>query len=253
MTRIKSRLSGASLLVALVLELALAPGLLAKNTQLPPNLQGNFSRVKTQNRKQSPLPPPPPNPSSTAPGGQRGSNTCPQDPDSGQALIALSPANQPGLTLAERPTFLVYVPQTRAQTAEFSLSNRNGSGVYRTTIALTNTPGIITVSLPPTTSPLEIGKHYIWVFSLVCTANNRFQDAFTSGRIQRIGLDPVRLRQIEQATPRERVSLYREAGIWYETSSILLELQRSQPNDLGLRQAWRDLLESGGLEVTSSE
>ncbi|MDF5720278.1 MAG: DUF928 domain-containing protein [Rhizonema sp. PD37] len=260
MYRIKALLCNTSLGVALTLELVIAPlsAILivpyVKAAELDARGQQQISKVKDANPKPSIYPPPPPprNPDSSVPGGRRDRTACPQDTEAvttGPLLTALSPINKPGLTLAERPTFLVYVPKTSAKTAEFSLRNQNGSGVYRTTFALTNTPGIVTISLPSNAPPLEIKKRYTWSFAVICNQSDRVEDQFVTGIVQRTELDPTRLRQIEQAVLNQRVLLYQKADIWYDALPILLKLRRSQPNDSSIGAIWREFLQSGGVDV----
>lgn len=229
----------------------MAPSVLS--TELDARAQLQVLKIKDTQLKQSNPPPPPDNPDSSAAGGRRAPSVCPQDAGSvtrGPALTALSPTTKLGLTLAERPTFLVYVPKTSAKTAEFSLRNRNGSGIYRTTSALTtNTPNIVSISLPPQAPPLEIGKQYIWSFALICNPNDRIDDQFVTGTVQRTELDPTRLRQIQQAPAKERVSLYQKADAWYDALAILFELRRTQPNDPSISAMWHEFLQSGGVSA----
>lgn len=208
--------------------------------------------VEDSHLKQSSPPPPSKNPGSSASGGRRDQTACPQDdgaPIEGPSLAALSPTGKSGLTLAKHPTFLAYVPKTSAKTAEFSLRSRNGSGIYRTTFALTSTPGVVRISLPPQAPPLEIGKQYTWSVAMICNPNDRIDDRFVTGSIQRTELDPTQLRQIQQAPPKERVSLYQAANVWYDAIVLLLELQRTQPHDPSINAMWREFLQSGGLDI----
>ncbi|HEY9665766.1 MAG TPA: DUF928 domain-containing protein, partial [Coleofasciculaceae cyanobacterium] len=215
------------------------------------------SNYNSHNQRQinAQLPPPPPNnPDETRGGGTRDGGRCPQDAiTSDQPLTALSPVSELGLTVAERPTFLAYVPQTTAQTAEFSLFDQNNKGIYQTTFALTNTPGIVSFSLPPNAPPLEIGKDYTWSFAMICDPKKRLQDQFVRGRIRRTQLDSALMNQIEKATPKERVSLYRNADVWYEAIFTLFELKRSQPDDPSVSVAWKELLNSGGLNFIAAQ
>ncbi len=261
----------ASLWVALTLELVIAPSVLARiQTQLASlpgktrlaSLPGKarshpkISNYNSDNQSQinAQLPPPPKNPDETTGGGTRDEGRCPQDAiTSDQPLTALSPVTEPGLTVAERPTFLAYVPQTTAQTGEFSLFDQNNKGIYQTTFALTNTPGIISFSLPPNAPPLEIGKDYTWSFAIICDPKKRLQDKFVRGRIRRTKLDSALINQIEKAAPKERISLYRTADVWYEALFTLFELQRSQPDDPSLSAAWKELLNSGGLNSIATQ
>jgi hypothetical protein len=164
-------------------------------------------------------------------------------------LTALSPTTKPGLTLAERPAFLVYVPKTSAKNAEFSLRNRMGQGVYRTMIALTTTPNLISITLPAQVPPLEVGKPYTWSFAIICNADDRLDDRFVTGMVQRLALNAAQLRQIQQAPPRAQVTLYQQANAWYDAIAVLHQLKRSQRNDPGISTAWRELLQAGGIDT----
>ncbi|MBD2059713.1 DUF928 domain-containing protein [Oculatella sp. FACHB-28] len=237
MTYIQSLLCRLSIAVVLILELAIAPQAMAVQQTL----------------KQTLPPPPPNNPGSSAAGGRRSASTCPQDAIAATTdplLTALSPTTTPGLSLAEHPTFLVYVPSTSAENAEFSLRSRDGRGIYRTTVPLTDTPTLISVSLPEQVAPLEIGSLYTWSFAIICNPDNRIEDQFVTGSIQRIELNPVRLSQIEQSPPARRIALYQEDGIWYDALTLLFELKRSQPDDLSVDTTWREFLQSGGIDST---
>ncbi len=219
--------------------------------QTVPNV-AQVSEVKHTQLKQSNPPPPPTNPDSSAAGGRRDPMACPQDAGAattGPALTAFSPTTKPGLTLAERPTFLVYVPKTSADNAEFSLRSRDGRGVYRTTVALTNTPDIMSITLPAQAPPLEVGKQYTWSLAVICNQNDRVEDRFVTGTVQRTELDATRWKQIQQASPKEQVSLYQKADAWYDALAVLFELQRTQPNDPSITAMWREFLQSGGVST----
>lgn len=218
---------------------------------IAPSVAGETMLQQTQ-LAQTYSPPPRRNPDSSVSGGRRDPIVCPEDasmPRTDSGLVALSPTTRLGTTLAERPSFLVYVPETSARTAEFSLRDDNGRGVYRTTLALTNTRGIVSLSLPAEAPPLEVGEQYTWSFAVICDPNNRLSDRFVTGIVQRIEFDSTRLRQIQQASLRERVSLYQEADAWYDMLAVLFELQRTQPNNSSIYTIWDEFLQSGGVSV----
>lgn len=209
--------------------------------------------------KQSNPPPPPTNPGSSAPGGRRDAAACPQDAaqDAGAApstatpgplLTALSPIAQPGITLATHPTFLVYVPTTSAENAEFSLRNQAGQGLYRTTLSLPPTPAIVSISLPEQTAALAAGNTYTWTFAIICDPDDRLSDQFVTGTIQRRELDPAQADQLEQASASDRLALYQQDGVWYDALALLLELRRTNPEDPNLTTTWHELLQSGGID-----
>jgi hypothetical protein len=114
---------------------------------------------------------------------------------------------------------------------------------------LTNTPDIISITLPPQTPPLEVGKQYTWSLAVICNPNDRVDDRFVTGTVQRTELDPTLWSQIQQAPPKEQVSLYQKADAWYDALAVLFELQRTQPNDPSISATWREFLESGGVST----
>ena len=259
---IKFLLPIASVWVALTLELVIAPSVFARIQTRLASLPGKtpshpkISNYNSHHQRQinAQLPPPPKNPDETTGGGTRDEGRCPQDAiTSGPPLTALSPLTKSGLTVAEHPTFLAYVPQTTAQRAEFSLFDQDNKGIYQTTFALSDTPGIASFSLPPNAPPLEIGKDYTWSFAMICDPKKRLQDQFVRGRIRRTKLNSALMNQIEKAAPKERVSLYRTANVWYEALFTLFELQRSQPNNPRVSAAWKELLDSGGLNSLAAQ
>lgn len=218
---------------------------------LAPLVKGGWGDQPIQLAQSNP-PPPRRNPDRSSPGGRRDPANCAQDPvpvATSPMLTALSPTTKPGLTVAEHPTFLVYVPKTSAKNAEFSLRSRDDRGVYRTTVALTNTPNLISLTLPAQTPPLTVGQPYTWSFAIICNPSDRLDDRFVTGMVQRIELDSTRLRQIQQAPPKEQVTLYQKANAWYDTLTVLYQLRRGQSGDPSISTAWRELLQSGGVDT----
>lgn len=243
--------------IALAL-LAMTPGMtvsaspdsLITKTNIRP--QPQFAKLEESKLKQS-VPPPRKNPSGSSAGGRRDPLACPQDAATATAdsgLVALSPPTQSDATVAEQPTFFVYVPNTSAKRAEFSLRDRNGNGIYRTTLALNNSPGLVRLRLPAQVPPLDVNRQYLWSFAVICNPDDRMDDRFVTGTVQRITLDSTRLRQIQQAPPKEQVLLYQQAGLWYDALAVLYELQRTQPNDASINKIWHEFLRSSGIDVT---
>jgi hypothetical protein len=154
---------------------------------------------------------------------------------------------QIGLTTEAHPTFFLYLPNNKAQVAEFALKDSKDNDVYRTMIALPKKPGVVSFQLPADAPKLEIGKDYQWFFSLVCQPTDRLRDAFTDAWIQRVAPDPVLITALKRATPRQRPNVYAQAGIWQDTLATLVDLQRTRPNDASLKEEWNRLLQSVGL------
>lgn len=170
-------------------------------------------------------------------------------------LTAVMPVDNVGLTLAEYPTFFVYVPQTSAKAVEFVLLDEKYADVYTTTFTPIGTPGIVSIRLPADGKvlPLAIGKGYRWFFSMICDADDRSEDLVINGGIQRIEPPQQLVSSLQKAAVGERPTIYAEAGIWYDTIITLADLRRSSPNDLNLALDWTQLLESVGLNQISRE
>lgn len=162
-------------------------------------------------------------------------------------LTRANPAFEQGLTISAHPTFLVYVPSTSAQHAEFRLVSFNGTEVYRTRLNLQG-PGIIPVSLPASGPPLEVGKDYRWVVSLVCQPNEAIADSpYVMGLIRRVAPTTTLPNLSPAIAPLDRIQIYARAGIWYEAIADLAALKRDRPADPTVAMAWHDLLDSAGL------
>ncbi|WP_249100249.1 DUF928 domain-containing protein [Argonema galeatum] len=139
------------------------------------------------------------------------------------SLFALTQSDdEPGLTIKIHPTFYVYVPYTpnEATSAEFSLQDKNDNDIYRTHITLPATPGVVSISIPPTSPPLEIDKNYVWHFKVYCRkreGEDKPTPDFVQGRVQRISLTSELNRQLNAAqTSQERIAFYARNNIWYE-------------------------------------
>jgi len=201
-------------------------------------------------------------PTDSVSGGRRNSGTCPSH-QSGPAptpeksdpfLTTLLPqiqlnerVVQLGQSVSEHPTILVYIPQTAAKEVRFSLEDPNGKGLYRTTLNVSGSPSVVSVPLPETIPALEVGKEYRWVVSMICETAGP-QNPFVEGIVRRVPLDTALVRQLQQADPLEKASLYAKSGMWYEASASLFTLKQSQPDNTDLQFAWIELLQSVGLE-----
>ncbi|WP_242072184.1 DUF928 domain-containing protein [Nostoc sp. FACHB-110] len=154
------------------------------------------------------------------------------------------------LTISERPTFFVNVPQTSAKEAGFLLWNEDGEEILDKTLSVTATQGILSYTLPADFSGLEVGKKYRWRFSLLCdqTGGDRSADPVASGWIERVEPSATITKQLQTATNKQRVLIYAENGYWHDTLKALADLRAANPNDLTLLRDWDDLLLSVGLE-----
>lgn len=168
-------------------------------------------------------------------------------------MTALVPPTNIGLTISERPTFWFYIPYqpTSANPVEFLLINEKNNTVYKTTLQLTSTPGIISINLPQNVPLLEYGEKYNWVLSFMCDPANRLNDTFVKGYIERVSINSNLKNYLEKAsTPRERVLLFAENGIWYDALTLLAEERRKKTKDAQIAKDWKDLLLSSEGDLT---
>lgn len=195
----------------------------------------------------------PPNrgaPPSTAEGGSRG---CSALKPGEKPLTALTPANHMALTVSEHPTFFWYVPESGASNLEFTLLDENDQEVlYKTTVNVSKTPGIVSISLPKSTAkPLEVGKQYHWYLTSICDASDRTGDVFIDGWVERIEPTADLKAALESATPDTLPAVYARAGIWHEAIASLAALREQNPSDTTILARWEELLDSAKLNQFS--
>ena len=191
-------------------------------------------------------------PDDSAGGASRDGGICSQDTQVGPSVTPLRPASHAELTVAEHPTFFVYVPQTSANKALFVIKDQAENYYYEKTLPISRTAGIVSFKLPNDAPALEIGKTYQWSFVVICGEAIRPDNPGVEGRIQRVAANPA-LSQLKSLSPLERAALYGKNGIWYDTLTSLAEQRRSQPNDSTLAATWEKLLKSVGLEAIATK
>ncbi|MFB2981436.1 DUF928 domain-containing protein [Microseira sp. BLCC-F43] len=164
-----------------------------------------------------------------------------------EELLALVPVNKYGWTTAEYPTFWFYLKRQTSSTSTIKLEliDENQKVVYQTTLALTQTEGIMHITLPKTAPRLEIGKQYQWVIF----SGNMDNEMHASGWIERVALTPELASQLQQAKPRERVLIFAKKGFWYETITELAALRRANPQDAQLADDWVALLQDPDVSL----
>lgn len=197
--------------------------------------------------------PPPPPPRTPPPDNRRvpGGGLDPTNPfckKTNKSLTAFVPTKNPVLTTSEHPTFWFYVPYApeNINSGEFSLVTQDGKQrIYRASIKLPRVPGIVSISLPPSSEyALKEGEFYRWYLKLNCEPYTRSQpDLVVSGWVQRVALTPERQRQINTLT----------SDIWYDALTNLANRRLASPQDEALKNEWIRLLESAQLENFAQE
>jgi Domain of Unknown Function (DUF928) len=166
------------------------------------------------------------------------------------SLTALMPASNLGSSAEAHPTFWFYVPYKSGEVAsgEFSLQDEQNNDVYRSNFTLPEIPGIVGFSLAGA-APLEINKKYQWYVKLYCSGQRSSTPVFIRGWVERVALKPELERQLQTATtPRERIAIYAQNGIWYSALNELAKLRRGEPQNATVDSDWANLLRDVGLE-----
>jgi hypothetical protein len=190
-------------------------------------------------------------PGSRAGGGRR--NPCKVDEKQLKALVPVYKIPESelvlGFTNAEHPTFWFYVPYSGCP-LEFVLKDEQDNDIYQTTLMASDAlPGVISVRLPSTVAPLEIGKRYRWYFSVLNPKKPAEVLDGVDGWVQRESLNLTVQSQLEKATLPQRVALYAANGFWHEALTAASELRRTDANS----NDWSALLQAVGLDDVVSE
>lgn len=156
-------------------------------------------------------------------------------------------------TISDRPTFWVYVPYTPAEatSGEFSLQ-QGETDIYRTTFTLPATPGIVSVTLPPSVKNLEVGKKYRWYFNINCPqregSTEKPTPAFVTGRVEKVALNSEVENELKAAkTSLEKTAILARNGIWYDTVNELAQLRLQESGNRDALDAWNALLKSDSI------
>ena len=212
-------------------------------------------------------PPDPPNRGSPGNRGEGGSRGCgsnhlealvPVYSDTVSQNQTISMNQVWGLTSNRDPTFWFFVPYRRSsiKTIEFVLKNEQDKTIYSQPVTIPKTPGIVNFHLRSSNATLELGKNYHWFFNVqvACEAleSTKVVD-IVDGWVQRTNLNSALAASIKQATPQQKVALYAENGIWYDTLTTLAKLRSTHPKDATLAAEWTSLLKSVGLENLTAQ
>jgi Domain of Unknown Function (DUF928) len=164
-------------------------------------------------------------------------------------LLALGGNSGYTLTISESPTFWFYIPYTsdRAKSGEFELQDESGKTVDQTPVSLPNAPKIVPLRLARSLQP---NRQYRWYLAIDCPSQPSLDgvdsEGYVTGLVERI-LPTTELedRLKTAQTPVERLQIYAQNGIWYDTLAQLAQLYLEQPT---WQATWKDFLENVGLD-----
>jgi hypothetical protein len=158
-------------------------------------------------------------------------------------------------TIAEYPTFWVYLPQLPQNTrsGEFVLQDEEGIDIYRTSLALPESGGIVGLNFPSSSPALKIGKKYHWYFQLYCgEPDTQPEYFFVDAWIERVALSPEMATQL-QAKQTQKYLVYAKHSLWYDALTDLAARHSNNLNNERLKNDWVKLLKSVGLQDLAFE
>ncbi|MEM7553931.1 MAG: DUF928 domain-containing protein [Cyanobacteria bacterium P01_A01_bin.84] len=167
-----------------------------------------------------------------------------------QPLIALVPSTKNGVpfveqTISQSPTFWFYIPPlpvTQAN-AEFVLMDEDGKDIYSAIFPLQSKPGIISLQLPSNFTSLETNKNYRWIFSAICNPEDRSADIIVNGWLKHTPVNSKLSRELQLTPEKERISVYTQNRLWYETLTNLAKLREQNPQDETIKADWSTVLQ----------
>lgn len=191
-------------------------------------------------------------------GGTRGPGcVAPVSSTNFERMTALIPASTLGRTAAEDLTFFYYIPFVLDTVpVKFELTDEEDNTLYEKSFTLTNTtPGIVQLNFSKQNDLPKLGvdKNYRWYLTLECNTDDPSANPVLYGWVQRVKLTTAQKITIARATPQERLQLYAEKGLWYETLAVLAQLRSSNPSDRSLKMEWSELLDAVGLENLANQ
>lgn len=201
-------------------------------------------------------------PDRTSGAGSRRDWQCPQDSTSvattgtlsnTPSLMPLVPNTNYGLTLAERPTFWVYLPKTSAKQVVLSLKEDGNRHYSQTFLPITGEPGVIGIKPSDNSPALQVGKNYQWALVLVCGERPGPNDPAIASWVRRVAPSQLQSHQLNQKTVLEQANWYGKQGIWYDAVTALAQARRSQPNNNAIAGVWANFLKSTGLAAIATE
>ena len=151
------------------------------------------------------------------------------------------------LTTESMPTLWFYIPeQDSPRQAELALLDDNRQAIAFETLSLPAESGVVGI---PLGYELDLNQSYRWLFS-ISPETNPSRLLTVEGIVRRVSPDAELMQHLEAAEGgRDRILYLAQGGIWHDALTELIMLRQQQPEDITLREDWRDFLVSVGLDL----
>ncbi|MEM7714075.1 MAG: DUF928 domain-containing protein [Cyanobacteria bacterium P01_A01_bin.68] len=166
------------------------------------------------------------------------------------SIVKLLPKSNIGLTTEQRPSIMVYIPPTTAQTAFFSIQDENFNHHYQTTLQLPESVGVMEIKLPASAPALATDTKYQYSLAMICGEYLEPDSPLVSGWIQRV---EAKGNAVNTKPSIELASKFANDGIWLDALSTLAQLKKSQPSNQFVNTSWQQLLNSVGLDEIAQQ
>jgi len=182
-----------------------------------------------------------------APGGRVGGAT--RGP-SGRDIFVLSvlAPDHTGLTIHEQPCLFWFISTQTTLPVEVTVVDPNADApVLQTRIASSVDRGVHRVRLADHDVRLAKGVAYQWSVAVVPDADGRAHDILASGMIECVKAERELVAKLAGASEADKVTVYAEAGIWYDALETVSDLIDRSPEDPTPRRYRAALLTQVGL------
>jgi Domain of Unknown Function (DUF928) len=166
-------------------------------------------------------------------------------------IVGLTPQSFYGTTVSDRPTILVYLPESEAQEVIFSLKDEANHLLYSMTAPVSGA-GVYAFKIPSDATPLEISKNYHWFAALKFNHELTPGSPYVDGWIKRIEASTQLSKALAQGDLLEDAAALGAAGVWYDSVAKLASLRSTQPQSEAIAHHWTELLSSVGLQDLST-
>ena len=163
----------------------------------------------------------------------------------------LPPTKLLGLTASDSPTIFIYIsPNNQFDTANLIIEDEKKEEVYNGILTFVPTEGVLRVKIPQEVN-LIAGQTYKWSFNLVDDQDRNTPKAkrLAEGWLEKVPLnDNLKKIDDENIETWTAINILAEEGIWQDTLEKLAMLQVANPEDPRIKQQWRNLLVSVGIQ-----
>jgi Domain of Unknown Function (DUF928) len=163
------------------------------------------------------------------------------------SMQAMTPENFFGTTLEARPTIMVYLPESDAKEAVFTLKDNAKNLHYQMTLPVSGQAGVMVLQLPSDAPELKLDQDYQWYVALKVEQELVPGTPFVDGWVKRISATPELTQQLAGQSNQKQAEILATEGIWYDSAAKLAQAYKMDSKNGAIAQDWKDLLGSVNL------